>query len=1077
MFLFFLPMLNGGLPAQNATPDPGAVGSFFVKKNILQKTGALNVNIIRIFNRSDKPVKIKPVLNVPKGWAVFGASLVETDIPPHDTVSLSFSLRMPANAPAEVLNRITFQAFSQNNRLLHEDFFTVEAEPFHKWDVEVPDRRFYFYPRMNKADFTIRLVNQGNTPETIHIEVRPDKKLTVECTGGGELIRDITLPANSDSSLLFSASYTYNKERIFDISKIQVFASGNGTNLYRAVILEKYDDTYAPVHISRNLPHEIEAGIRTFKNNEEFLPYIKASGLADFNRKGMLAYNFTYHDLTQTENVIGNTYYRFLYSRNALNVGLGAFSSTLGRNLYSRNCLMFSNEMALSPSSKLKGYASFGYIEPKTSAAVGYNYDKNDFSMRTAVAYDMDIDRKITTGSFMHRFEKIRLLPTHVLTGAVYSYYEKHSLNKTYTLAGIGWDIRYSGKFGKRFLLQLSNNYGSPEIPGPQMGLLTFDGLAKYHFTQSRYLSLNYNNSSRDYSIRNDEGVKLPQVSLSDQYGRLFYVSNVHRNYKWSIGPSVEMYRSQNPLIGLGDTKDFNLRKYRLEYRALFGRHLRMTLKGGISQEMKTNKEDSETYDFHLLGDYANKGYGIRFTYDYGPMVNSGLYQYALDVGNNALVVSPYLIKNYLGGIFRVTMFTNFTYRIDMEYASLNINPNVESYVYKDWYLVLGGTYNFTSQVYNERTYNRSFYFLEFAVKKRWGKSAKDKGKQEVVRMRVQFFRDDNGNGVRDGNETGVPYVKTRILLKNSPDAEVRQTLPVDITLLSNENGNCTFNRIPKGFYEVYITPLADVNEYFYVNKTAERVEVLQNTTVEIPFQKANKIVGQIIVKRRKFISKDEENLDLKNIRITAYNKKGNSYSAFTDEQGRFVLFAPGGLTYFVRTENVFGSNFKILQNDISTHLTDSIGSPVIFNVVETSRKLNIKKAGSTGDQYRRKQIQKIKILSGEVYDGSASRNRVDKNAAPDFDIQRAQDSFHEMIPGKFYVVTGKANKREDAEKVARVLREMGISAYTGIDDYSQTWYVFTGFYNSRALARNAMNDLKKKKVKDVYVLEFNPEE
>ena len=73
-----------------------------------------------------------------------------------------------------------------------------------------------------------------------------------------------------------------------------------------------------------------------------------------------------------------------------------------------------------------------------------------------------------------------------------------------------------------------------------------------------------------------------------------------------------------------------------------------------------------------------------------------------------------------------------------------------------------------------------------------------------------------------------------------------------------------------------------------------------------------------MLVTRQKFIKKGEESLDLTNIKITAYNKQGNSYSSFTLSDGSFTIFVPRNNTYYVRMGNVFGPGYKIMQNDIN---------------------------------------------------------------------------------------------------------------------------------------------------------------
>lgn len=1039
----------------------------------------MTFNILRIYNLTDSSIFVKPVLNVPDKFAVFSTSFADKEIAPGDTVSIPFSIRVPSEAIAIIDHNIIFQGFSKQNKLIVEDTFFIQAQPFHKWNVLIPDKRNFFYPGRNKAYFEVIIKNEGNVAEQINLEIRPDKKLSVETHGRSALLHLITLPANSDTTLHFTSSYSYDKKRVFDISRVQVIATADDTQVHNGVIIEKYDDTYSPLKINKNLPHSIELGLRTFKNNDEILPFVNANGVSTFTNDATFRYSFTYHDLTENENIIGNSYYQFLYTKKQLNIGIGAFSSSLGRNLYNRNSLMISNEIELTKTSKMSGYGSIGFIEPKTSAGLGYEYEKKDFKMQTSIAYDMDVFRKINTGSFMHRFNEIKLHPKHRISSTIYSYFEQHNIDNSYSQFGVAYDLQYTALLSDRFTVSINNRYGSPDIPGSQMGLFSLNLLSKYYLPNgSNYFALHLNNSSKNYYIIDPEGTRLPDVSLLDKFANLFYYSYAKPNYKWSFGPSVEFYKSENPLIGLGTNKDFNMQKYRLEYRAKLGKFLGFAMKGGLSRESDdyASNEYLSKYDFHFLGEYSNSGYGLRISYDYGPMVSTGLYQYALDAGSNAVIVTPYVLKNYLGGLIGVTLFTNFTYRIDQEYKSLNVNPKVETYVINDYYFVLGGTYSYVQQVFNERAYSNSFYYLEFTIKKRWGKKGKNNRDSDFKRMKVMMFQDDNGNGKKDPGEKGIPFVKTRILLKSTPDKEVREGLPIDITLLSNESGYATFNKIPQGYYEIFISPLSDLNEYFYVSHSIESVELIANMVYEIPFQKARKITGQINIKRRKFIKEEEEGMDLKNIRVTAYNQEGHSYSAFTDDQGRFVMNAPGGLIYFVRIENVFGETFKILQNDIKINLSDEVLKPIIFNVSEANKTINIKKSGSSEALAEKKKIQKIKVLSGEVYDASNKKTRVDKNSSPDFEIDKLADGDHEMVVGKFYVIVGSETERQEALKILKIHREMGVNAFIGLNDYNGKYYIFTNYFDRRQDTPNEMRLLKNIKVKNAEIYEMTTE-
>ncbi len=1041
----------------------------FVKTNINQDAGSLIFNIARIKNNSAEQINLQPVLKLPGNWAFFSGSLKAISLRPADSISIPLRIKIPVSASSEINYTIELQLFTDENQFLSRRTFTVRTRPVHNWDVQVPQERLYFFPGSDRLSFDLKILNNGNISDTIALDILPDRKIKLKTRDELDPPGFVILKPHTDTTLPLTALYSYDEERIFELSKIQIFAKANNKRIYRAVIIEKYSDNYDPFEIDLTLPHQVEAGFRTFNKNSEVLPFVKTNGIAKLSGESNFRYNFTYYDLTQTENIIANSYYNLLYSNNDLKIGLGAFSSMLGRNLYNRNSIMVAHKIRISKTGSLEGFASYGFVDPKAGGAIGYIYEKNDLNMKASVAYDADGLRKINTASFIYHSNKIKLAKNHDMSAVLYAYNENHYLTNKYSLSGIAWDINYYGRLSKNIVLQFSNNYGSPNMPGPQMGLLNFK--TKLNLATSdkkKFFTFKYVNTNKNFYYMSYEGNKLPGSLLHDQFGSIFYHSYSSKVHRWSAGPSMEYYKSLKPISNSDEKAVYSVSKYRIEYHSFIGRKLTLGIKAGMGDIYYKESEETKElrYDFHLLGDLNLGGYGLRFAYDYGPMVNTGIYQFAIDASNNSANISPYAIKQILKGRVNLTLFANFAYRFDLRYGSININPKIEAYVYKDWYIVAGGTYSYLNQEYKGSKIDASYYYTELSVKKKWGETDYKKWQKDLRRMKIVFFRDNNGNGKKDNLEQGIPYVKARLLLVNSADQNRKNEFPIDLTLLSNDKGSVIFSRIPMGFYELSITPLQDQKEYFYINKTAQTIEVTKTDVLYVPFQKASKIEGKIELSQRKYVLENQKIRDMANIKVTAFNNEGNTYSAFTRKDGSFVLFAPGNNVYFLRISNVFGKDFRILKNDLKIELPNP--ELVVFRVVENNRKIKFKQAKPKGKEEGN--TKKLKILPGRIYKNE--QERLDEQSPlPRFNIKNKAAMEEVVIKDRFYVVLSRTADFNLASDIVKLMKENGVLCRIGSGQGSDELIVFTNYYSTKDEAKAEVKRLKTTGIKRVYIL------
>lgn len=1040
------------------TGKKAALTAFFVKPELEAHVGELVFDVVRLTNNGDEDVRIKPVLNLPDGFALYTTAFHDTLVPAHDSIMLPFRIRTSNKVNASKSYKVRFLAFDMDNNPLVEQILQIKPQIVHSWDVEIPNSKVTFYPRKNTAEFEVLVKNKGNTAELISLEIQSDNELYLTSPDGRilESQQNIFIGPDRDTVIKFRAQYKSEEDRVFDFRKVHVNAFTADKKIYRAVAIERYSDEYSPFFADYTLPNSIEGGIRTNDFAKEINPYISARGFSRYKNESSLQYYFSNYNLTETAKFLEYSNYRFLYNWKGISAGIGSFGSPLGRNIYSRNAIMLGYSGNVSPESRLEGYASQDFIDPITSGAIGYKFDNDKYKAFASVAYNYDGLRKMNSTTILAGAPIIPLFKENYISVMANAYREDHYLTNRYVLQGVAWDIRYTGRIGSRFYYQLKNSYGSPKIPGNQMGLLGFGG----NFTFKMNSPFNYFSSTvydirRKFNDYNLLGEKLPEVFLHDAYANILFNSNEYPQFTYNIGPSFELYESSRPMLSNGKFETYNLTKYLIEMRSVILKSIHLDVTAGIRDIQydgySTIKETK--LDIHVTADYSHNGYGIRVNYNYGPLVTRGLYQYATDMNYNGFIVSPYILHSYGNGRINLQVYTNFTYRFDLNYTFANIGPLAEIYLARNWYLKLRGSYTYFQQKTEEYDLQNSVYYTEIGLRKKWGKSDIYNKEKNLRRLKVICFKDENNNGRKDKFEEGIEMVKVR--LKLIEEAALHESLPIDISLLTNEKGNVIFNRIPKGFYDVGVEPLGNMQEYFYVSEEHEYVELIKNTTYFIPFQKANKIVGRIEVDKTKYSG--ETPLNLENIKVTAYNQAGNSYSSFTVKDGSFTLFAPGDTIYYIRLNNIFGGKYRILQNDIPKKVPDPGNTPVVFNIVEKTRKINFKQAKPAKSA---SEPLKIKVLDGKIYENTD--DRIQKDAEPDFDMGGGSTSYErELTLGRIYVILAKTNTKEEAKEKVFGNMVKGQDAYFGLDSKSGKYFVFSGEYNNGFDAQNAVKTLE----------------
>jgi len=135
------------------------------------------------------------------------------------------------------------------------------------------------------------------------------------------------------------------------------------------------------------------------------------------------------------------------------------------------------------------------------------------------------------------------------------------------------------------------------------------------------------------------------------------------------------------------------------------------------------------------------------------------------------------------------------------------------------------------------------------------------------------------------------------------------------------------------------------------------------------PFVEKNKVFGRIILNRSKLSGLGK--VDVSNIRITATDSRGYTFSTLSDRNGEFVIYAPVTDEYVVTVNNIFYENFDLRQNNFRVQFNGYKQFEVNFVFDEKIRRINFSPSAQDLTNEGVTQIRRTN-LRGTVKDASS---------------------------------------------------------------------------------------------------------
>ncbi len=328
---------------------------------------------------------------------------------------------------------------------------------------------------------------------------------------------------------------------------------------------------------------------------------------------------------------------------------------------------------------------------------------------------------------------------------------------------------------------------------------------------------------------------------------------------------------------------------------------------------------------------------GLMLAYYYGsPSYIAQRYFTSAGKGNKSFRINPYMHKLFFRGKLDVTINGSYWYQVVDKTSRTSIFSYIIYNIGKGWSVNANILlYNFNR--IDEDNTKRTFSDLNFnlGVKKVFDLP------QPAVKYRdlkIVFFRDLNGNRIKDENEVGIDNILVN--LENQKDSlNISSEDFYSVNLISDQFGEVNYSRLPAGLYNVSTQELNGANEYVNELGKVFQINLEDDMTTFVPFIKSNKIYGSIMIKRDPFSSLGY--VSPGNIKVTATDTLGNAYPALSNADGDFIIYAPQAGLYTVSAKNIFGDGFILRQSEFMVDFNGLKEFALTFVFEERKRKIN----------------------------------------------------------------------------------------------------------------------------------------
>ena len=923
----------------------------FVKQNDSIKSTALYFNVLTICNTSSKKITGNLTFNIPDEWKIISLPAEQTVILPGDTIFVPIRISPKSNALGGIAYIINATFRTSKQLITASTYLTLPSVV--KWEMTTNRTTAYITDSSPKTAFEIRLSNKGNTNELIKLKLEAGKLLTFSENSLNNTQEYVNLKAFTDtiitrsiyiqSKLSFSEKIRY--ENNWKESAINVNASTEQTEKSAAIQIHKLNSSYVNQRLQSASPLNLDYQVYNLMSNDAALHNIKLYGNLLFPENRELQYvagvqNFGIGNNNEVFDINSQLVYDLKYIDNHNNIELGY--NINGGSLHGINGRGISGMYNLNQRNSFSYAVTQNPYTQNIGEFIGFRKTFSKFGFNTEITHDAKSDGsyQATSGLLGFNMSFLRYHSISVQFLGSKSDYNK-TLQRDTSVMGYSYNINYTIQY-KKFNFRLSSlnsehNYiqnsglqqtylDSRYNINDNMGITLYGSHLKYAITRFPYNFYNPAAYDTNDNFRLTTSLTTPNVTyqLGPNYtGSIRQTYNAFTHYKTE-------YTTYQPGVWCAATIKFD------GYRSITPN---LTV-SNIRFYYKTDDPAMQNYSFdkniyYSAGvSYFDNMWRVNAYYTSGSTTD--LYRSVLIDATPTITRSIQVRPSYENYFFnrkiKLSASMNYAYYMPSGRENVSFNVKYDQFFKSGWNISVSG-YLFSNTRVDDNQGRISTRDLNMVIGVTKSFNIQQP-RQKYYNLKTVFFNDLDGNGIKTDNEPPVSNVLVNI--QKDRAASTAPSMIPEVQLLSDVTGAIEYENLPKDKYIMSFNPLVNLQSLYFLKGTEQSYFNDKDRIWFVPLAESYKIKGKIIVVRDP--NSTEGKIELGGIRVIATGRKGENYSALTDNFGSYILNVSKADRFKVHVNNVFGSQFNIDSNETEVQFSDNKTINLDFTFIEKKR-------------------------------------------------------------------------------------------------------------------------------------------